>query len=257
MTRLNLIKYRKLLEKNGYIKIDNFFSYSQSKNLLSYFDEIESLKEQKNKYMIYYEDENSKKKSRIEYFYKYHNGIYNFIYKNLNPFINTLVGQNQVLFKDKMNWKFPGGNGFKAHQDHCAWNDFNLSIFHSIALSGNISNKENGCLQFSNYNSKEILDQSNNLGEINDNIDKELKWEYVESNPRDLIVFNSFVPHKSDNNNSNNSRRIMYLTFNNESEGDYYEDYNKNKRKYFPPNIERDKIYNYKDNKYNLGNPMK
>ena len=61
-------------------------------------------------------------------------------------------------------------------------------------------------------------------------------------------MFNSFVPHKSDNNNSENSRRIMYLTFNNKSEGDYYENYNKNKRKYFPPN---------KDNKYNLGNPMK
>lgn len=73
-----------MLENNAYIKIDNFFSYSQTKNLLNYFDEIESLKEQKNKYMIYYEDENSKKKSRIEYFYKYHDGIYNFVFNDLN-----------------------------------------------------------------------------------------------------------------------------------------------------------------------------
>ena len=31
-----------------------------------------------------------------------------------------------LLFKDKMNWKYPKGDGFKAHQDHPAWNDFNI-----------------------------------------------------------------------------------------------------------------------------------
>ena len=38
------------------------------------------------------------------------------------------------LFKDKLNWKHPGGKGFKPHQDHPAWNDFNPDIFYSVAF---------------------------------------------------------------------------------------------------------------------------
>ena len=246
--------YRELLRGNGYVKIKDFFSDIERKLVLNYFDEIENLKEEKNKYMIYYEENNSK--SRIEYFYKYHLGIKNLVNIKLNPFLNELLGKKQVLFKDKMNWKYPNGNGFKPHQDHCAWNDFNVSLYHSLALSGNNSTKENGCLQFSSYNSKTILDQSNNFGEIEDIIDMELDWKYVESTPSDLIIFDSFVPHKSDKNNSNESRRLMYLTFNNKEEGDFYEEYNKNKRVHFPPNIERTKKYNFMNNKYNLANPL-
>jgi 2-aminoethylphosphonate dioxygenase len=246
--------YRNLLRSNGFVKISDFFSDLEKTMLLKYFDEIEDFKEEKNKHMIYYEENN--KKSRIEYFYKYHSGVRNLLNVTLTPFLNEVLEKEQVLFKDKMNWKYPNGNGFKAHQDHCAWNDFNVSMFHSIALSGNHSNKENGCLQFSGYTNNVILNQSNNLGEIDNLIDKELPWEYVESSPNDLIIFNSFVPHKSDQNKSLNSRRLMYLTFNNKDEGNFYEEYNKNKRLHFPPNIERTKEYNFQNNKYNLANPL-
>ena len=246
--------YRGILKKNGFVKVNNFFSDAEKRILLRYFDNIEELKEEKNKQMIYFEENN--KKSRIEYFYKYHYGIQNIILSTIKPFLENILVDEQVLFKDKMNWKYPNGNGFKGHQDHCAWNDFNVSVFHSIALSGNNSNKENGCLQFSNYNNNIILEQSNNLGEIEDSIEKCLNWEYVETTPSDLVIFNSYVPHKSEKNNSNNARRIMYFTFNSKKEGDFYEEYNKKKREYFPPNIERTKEFNFKNNKYNLANPI-
>jgi 2-aminoethylphosphonate dioxygenase len=252
---MNYSLYNQILRNRGYIKIKDFFNDAEKAKLLNYFDEIENLKEEKDKQMIYFEDNNQK--SRVEYFYNYHSGIRQFINNKLNPFLNSVLGSNQILFKDKMNWKYPHGNGFKAHQDHLAWNDFDVSIFHSIALSGNISNKENGCLQFSDYDSRVILDQSSNIGEITDKIDETLDWTYVETTPADLVIFNSFVPHKSDKNISENSRRIMYLTFNNEEEGNYYEEYNKRKREFFPPNIERIKEYSFKNNKYNLANPLK
>lgn len=252
---MNFSLYNQILRNRGYIKIKDFFNDSEKTKLLNYFNEIEHLEEEKNKQMIYFED--NKQKSRVEYFYNYHSDIRQFINNKLNPFLNIVLGSNQILFKDKMNWKYPNGNGFKAHQDHLAWNDFNVSIFHSIALSGNISNKENGCLQFSDYDNRVILDKSSNLGEITDEIDKTLDWKYVETTPSDLVIFNSFVPHKSEKNISENSRRIMYLTFNNEEEGNYYEEYNKRKREFFPPNIERTHEYSFKNNKYNLANPLK
>ena len=120
-----------------------------------------------------------------------------FIKSEINPFLNKLLNSEQILFKDKMNWKYHPGNSFKAHQDHLAWNDFdNVSIFHSFELFGNDSNNENGCLQFSNFSSKNILPQNNNV-EINDIIDNEFKWNYIETNQNDLVIFNSYVPHKS------------------------------------------------------------
>ena len=248
--------YRDILKNRGFVKVVDFFSDVEKRAVLGYFNEIEEFKEEKNKYMIYYEQ--NKQKSRIEYFYKYHNGVKKLVNETLKPFLGEVLEKDQLLFKDKMNWKHSNGKGFKAHQDHLAWNDFDISIFHSIALSGNISNKENGCLQFSNYN-KTCLNQGDNLGEIDDKLENKLNWEYIETNPSDLVIFNSFVAHKSDKNDSDNSRRIMYFTFNGEEDGDLYEEYNKNKRLYFPPDIERTKKYNNKNNKnnkYNLANPI-
>ena len=43
---------------------------------------------------------------------------------------------------------------------------------------------------------------------------------------RICTIFNSFVPHKSDKNISNEARRLMYLTFNNKEEGDFHQEYN-------------------------------
>ena len=85
--------YRELLKRNGYVKINDFFSDIEKESVLKYFDEIENLQEQKNKYMIYYEEDN--KKSRIEYFYKYHSGIRTLLNIKLNPFLNELLGKEQ------------------------------------------------------------------------------------------------------------------------------------------------------------------
>ena len=52
------------------------------------------------------------------------------------------------LFKDKINWKNPGGQGFGAHQDQPAWDDFPPNKFVTAAMFVNNTTKENGCLEF-------------------------------------------------------------------------------------------------------------
>ena len=38
------------------------------------------------------------------------------------------------LFKDKINCKYPGGEGFRAHQDQPAWTDFNSKFYFTVAM---------------------------------------------------------------------------------------------------------------------------
>ena len=160
-----------------------------------------------------------------------------------------------VLFKDKINWKLPNSNGFKAHQDHPAWNDFNISRFYSVALFANKSTLQNGCLQVVPNKNNEII---NNNGCISKEIEKTFDWLHIETTSSDLLIFDSYIPHRSDTNNTTESRSIFYFTFNKLSEGNHYNKYIENKRKYFPPPNERtSQNINIENNKYNLANPLK
>ena len=249
-------KYKNDLEQNGYVLIKNFFSNQEAEQIHNFRLELEQLQESKGKWMIYYEENNGNKlKSRIENFIHYKEHIKNFLDNKIKSLLESLLSQKMVLFKEKINWKLPGGNGFKAHQDHPAWNDFNISKFYSVAIFGNNSTIENGCLQVSSKNNDHIF---NHNGCISESIENQLDWKYIESTPKDLLIFDSYIPHKSDKNNSSNSRSIFYFTFNKLSEGNHYQKYVENKRKYFPPENERNnQNIDLNNNKYNLGNPLK
>ena len=249
--------YAKKLKEDGCLLIKNFFSENEKEKIVNFKKKLENLPEEIGKWMIYFEEiDNVKVKSRIENFYNFDNEIKDFVDSKILPFLEKICENKMLLFKDKMNWKYPKGDGFKAHQDHPAWNDFNISRFYSVALFADNATVENGCL--------EIVKGKNNIGEINssgcipENIAENFNWEYVEATSYDLFIFDSFIPHKSSKNISNKSRSIFYFTFNKFNEGNHYDEYISNKRKYFPPPIERKcdevKILN---NKYNLGNPLK
>ena len=245
--------YKKNLEKNGYLLLKDFFNTEQVNQINKFKSELEYLKEEKGKWMIYYEEKKNKTlKSRIENFVNYNENIKNFLNKYVIPLLNNICETEMVLFKDKINWKYPNGDGFKAHQDHPAWNDFEISRFYSVAIFCSTCTIENGCLQIAKEQNNVIL----NDGCIPKNIEEELNWEYIETTPVDLLIFDSYLPHKSDKNISNNERSICYFTFNKLEEGDHYEKYVENKRKYFPPPNERTNNIAIENNKYNLGNPL-
>ena len=255
---MDLDFYKKEYEKDGYVLIKDFFSLEEANNIIKYADDLESWKEEKYKWMIYFEN-NSNKKARIENFINYHPNLKNILNDRLLPVINKIYGDNLVLFKDKLNWKYGGGGGFKAHQDQPAWDDFSPNRFVSLALFANNSTIDNGCLQFvSECHNNGIYDyDKEGSGEIKINEQHKLLWKHIESTPRDILIFDSFTPHRSDSNTTSNPRRIFYFTFNSESYGDLYSGYLKRKRELFPPDIEREnKTINNKGNKYNLANPI-
>lgn len=233
------IKYSDDLKENGFILIKNFFNDDEVLQIKKFKKDLENLPEEIGKWMIYYENINDTRiKSRTENFINYNKDIEQFIYTKIKPFLNDICMKNMVLFKDKINWKYPNGDGFKAHQDHPFWQlHFDISRFFNVVLFADNSTIENGCL--------EIVRNKNNIGVINNNgiipqnIENKLKWEFVEANTCDLLIFDSYTPHRSGPNNSNNSRSIFYFTFNQCEEGNYYYENINYKRKYFPPPNER------------------
>ena len=152
----------------------------------------------------------------------------------LKPLVEYIYGEQMYLFKDKINWKYSGGKGFKAHQDHPAWSDFEPKRFLSVALFANNTTKENGCLEFGTQKKKRkslsflgsklkrrgskkylLLDTySEDLGQLTQEIEYSYDWSHIETTPRDILLFDSYAPHRSGPNTTNQSRRIFYFTYN-------------------------------------------
>lgn len=251
-------RYQTQLETYGYLLIKDFFSEEEAENIFHFKHQLEALPEKKGEWMIYYEEKGGKQfKSRIENFTNYQSNIKDFIQKKIQPFLSYVCKEDMILFKDKMNWKLAGGDGFKAHQDQPAWNDFEIDRFYSVALFGGPCIKENGCLQFVTNSINTPIYNDN--GCIPTEIEQQLQWEHIETTPSDLLIFDSYIPHRSDGNHSKLPRSIMYFTFNRNSDGDHYNKYVENKRKHFPPPNEREdgETVQISNNKYNLGNPLK
>ncbi len=58
--------------------------------------------------------------------------------------------------------------------------------------------------------------------------------------PGDLVFLDSYTPHGSEPNMSDTVRRLYFATYNRLSEGDHLARYYADKRKSYPPDVERE-----------------
>ncbi|MBA3772248.1 MAG: phytanoyl-CoA dioxygenase family protein [Ramlibacter sp.] len=158
--------------------------------------------------------------------------------------IGELLGEDFVLFKDKCNVKSPGGGGFSAHQDIAAYDSFGPSYHVTAALALDAATLENGCLEVA-VNYRDMAERAREIrptgfgdlplfdshrggprnGDIVDEIQAALVWQPVEMNPGDVLLFDSYLPHRSAVNHSATARRVFFLTFNPSRYGDRYAAY--------------------------------
>ena len=159
----------------------------------------------------------------------------------------ALLGEEAVLFKEKINFKLPGGAGFEPHQDAQAdWGKY--SGFHLTAMvSVDACTPENGCLEMvAGHHDRGLI------GDLWKPLTAEqmqgMEFVSVPTAPGDAIFFNSYAPHRSAPNSTSTPRRVLYITYNRASEGDWRVQYYVDKRKSFPPDCEREpgKVYEYK-----------
>lgn len=241
-------------KQNGclFLSSEQLYKSEIKQNLIDWVDEVQNLPETKYKWMKYYEKsliDGSRILNRVENFLFYHEKLNDLLNGEwLLGIVSQLFEDPAILFKDKINFKLPGGEGFKAHQDaQAGWDAYGQSLHISVAVCIDEATTKNGCLEVALGEHKKGL-----IGpmfqEIPNEVVENLDWVTFEMKPGDILFFDSYTPHRSGPNLTDKTRRIIFLTFSKLSEGDYRVKYYEDKRKSFPPDIEREegKTYRYK-----------
>ena len=234
------------MRRDGYLVVRNFVSPHQLAELLQWTAQLEGAPEVSGRHWVYREDSLTTPGrhvvQRIENFCPYHPGFDRFIRDGaLVRWTGALMGAPVVLFKDKINFKMPGGAGFKAHQDQQAGWTVYAPLFVTAMVTLDAATLENGCLEVSAGRHREGL-----IGEQWKPLEEQgLNLQAVPTGPGDVIFFDSFVPHASKPNLTDSPRRILYITYNLASAGDHRERYFADKHASFPPDIDRDREKTY------------
>ncbi len=232
--------------------VPGLFDAATMARMSSWTDALQGSPEAPGKFMMYFEnsllESAGRVLSRIENFVPYHSGFADVVGGDgLQGHTSELFGEPAVLFKDKINFKLPGGDGFKAHQDIQAGWEIYAGLFITALVSIDAATVENGCL--------ELAAGAHTRGALGENwrplSDEELngvEFAPCRTQPGDVVFFDSFTPHRSAPNLTSAPRRVLYITYNRLSEGDHRERYFADKRKSYPPDCERDpnKTYAYR-----------
>lgn len=164
--------------------------------------------------------------ARSEDLVGHHDGLRALLTEGLLPELaGELLGEPATLYKEKINYKQPGGAGFAPHQDAPAYRfvDFHVSVMVPLEPATEAS----GCLWVAEGRSTGLLAMDGLRG-LRHEVVAALDWHPVELAPGDLLWFDSYVPHRSGTNVTDTARRALYLTYNAASAGDfrrtYYED---------------------------------
>lgn len=222
---------KKIYKKNGFVIIKNFIN---PENVNKIKKEILVKIKKKNKFFYYEKTLKGLKIRRIEKISNFSKKSKSLIQsKNILNIIDYLEGKKHTLFKDKLNFKYPGGKGYLPHIDgHFLWKDQKgkyqkgwkkySNNFVNLVLPLEKTDKTNGCIYVSKKNDTKKVGKSfnqiaKNLILNNSYIKKKdlskFKFYPIELEVGDICLFNWKCAHMSKNNNSNRSRMIFYSTY--------------------------------------------
>jgi hypothetical protein len=246
LTAQQMAAYR----ERGWLLARSFVAPAEVGVLARWTDELAARPEELGKHMVYREpsltDAGRRVIQRIENFCPYHAGYDAFVRGGrLREAVDQLLGAPACLFKEKINFKMPGGAGFEPHQDQQAgWSRY-ASMFITALVTIDRATIENGCLEMGDGARVTSL-----IGE---------EWRPLTAaemngfslipmptEPGDVLFFDCYAPHASKPNMTDRARRILYLTYNAAAEGDHRARYFAEKRESFPPDVERRPGVEYK-----------
>lgn len=230
-------------ERTGWLLARTFFGADEARAISAWTDALLNMPEVPGAQMVYREESllggQRRMVQRIENFCPYHPAFDRLVSGGrLEAAVAQLLGAPAVLFKEKINFKMPGGSGFEPHQDQQAGWSVYAPLFVTALVSIERATTANGCLK--------IADAPRFAGLIGE------EWRPltagqmasfalvpVPTEPGDVLFFDSYVPHASGPNLTAEARRILYLTYNRATDGNHRLRYFADKRTSFPPNIER------------------
>lgn len=265
----SLEKHKKSFQENGFVWIKNFFSPAQVSLLKAYAKDahrsanniLKLAKESGSSYqnivssipgtlVIVPEANNPLQVCRTEDMLTVYPNLMHLIEGTVTAYLSQLLDEPYVLFKDKLNYKWPGGGAFPPHQDQPAFASFGPAEFITAMVCIDPADYENGCLQvakkwkqtFADHSelNQERLAKGNELlpyiiggpkhGSIQPQYVEKIEWLPLNVSPGDLVIFDAYLPHYSEPNQSNSSRRAMFFTLNKLCDGEYRKTYYHTKR---------------------------
>mmetsp|Transcript_26076 Transcript_26076/g.25684 ORF Transcript_26076/g.25684 Transcript_26076/m.25684 type:complete len:278 (+) Transcript_26076:59-892(+) len=247
--------------REGFVVAKQVLPRSITDNLQKWAKDMEDLPETPGKWMKYFEvTKGQRLLCRVENFLPFFPELREISYGMVTDMSSDLFGEQAVIYKEKINFKFPQGSGFAAHQDQPAFVSFGCKKLLTVLLPIDANTRQSGGLDFvrQHHIPAEILPQ-NSDGSLRTDIEAKLNWIPLDAHGGDLVFFDSYAPHRSDVNTSASTRRNLYLTYNPLSHGSWRDKYYEEKRRVFPPECERDPTKDYSEGAkvFNVANPIK
>lgn len=228
---------------SGWLARRGMFGADEVADIIRWTDELVALPEVPGQHMVYYEDSltvpGARVMQRIEDFCPWHPGFDGLVRGGrLIGAVEELLGEAALLFKEKINFKHPGGAGFEAHQDQQAgWSTY-APLFVTALVGLDEATVENGCLEMA-YSPRETGLIGAEWAPLTPEQMAGFDLTPLPTAPGDVLFFDSYAPHASKPNLTGSQRRILYLTYNAASHGDHRRRYYDDKRASFPPDVER------------------
>ena len=141
-----------------------------------------------------------------------------------------------LIFKDKINYKLPGGGGFAPHQDAPAYNHISKVEHVTANIAIHEATSKNGCLEVIPGSHKMQIDLVPGGGQITQEWCDTHTWLPVPLGVGDVLIFGSHLAHRSGPNRSTSPRAMLYATYAGARDGrDLREKYYAHRREAFPP----------------------
>ena len=138
-----------------------------------------------------------------------HAGVAALVDGVLRDVASDAIGEPGVAFKDKINYKQPGGAGFRPHQDRVAYPG--VTSVMSILVALDECTTESGCLWLAG-GVDEVL-ATDDRGVVREDIARTLSWSAVELAPGGAVCIDGLTPHYSDANRTARPRRVLVASY--------------------------------------------
>jgi hypothetical protein len=134
--------------------------------------------------------------------------------------VADIYGESAHLFKEKLIFKPPWTLGYDLHQDYIGWKGFPRT-FVTAAVAIDPSGSENGCTEvFPGVHRRGYLSpEDGDYHPVPDAAVAGLSAVPLELAPGDVALFGCFTPHRSGPNRTAGWRRLLYASYNADSDG--------------------------------------
>jgi hypothetical protein len=138
-----------------------------------------------------------------------HAGVAQLVDDRLRALATQVLGEPATAFKDKINYKHPGGAGFRPHQDRRAYPGVARVL--SILIAIDECTTDSGCLWLAGR-VDELL-PTDDRGVVLDDVAASLRWEPAELAAGDALLLDGLAAHYSEANRGDRRRRVLVASY--------------------------------------------